>query len=145
MRGMKSTSAPSSGMWLLHIGVRPVGAPQHAVGEALDDAARERDHVVVAGGPDFDRRSGQLTFDQMFGCSSQQPQEVRELGAVDRLADIGRPMWSTTTVVGRLVKKSHSSRQVLRLEVDDDVPAERRDALGDLGEHLARREVDQAA
>ena len=35
-------------------------------------------------------------------------------------------------------------RQVARLEVDDDVPAERLDARGDLRELVAGREVDEA-
>src|SRR5262249_25176012 len=30
-----------------HVGMRPVGAPQHAVREALDDRAGERHHVVI--------------------------------------------------------------------------------------------------
>ena len=35
-------------------------------------------------------------------------------------------------------------RQILRFEVDDDVPAERLDALGDLHQHFARRDIHQA-
>ena len=32
---------------VLQVRVRPVGAPEHAVGEALDDPARERHDVAI--------------------------------------------------------------------------------------------------
>ena len=52
-------------------------------------------------------------------------------------------MWSTTTVVGSSAKKSQSSRQVRRLEIDDDVPVEFDDAAGDLDQLVFRREVHE--
>ena len=52
-------------------------------------------------------------------------------------------MWSTTTVVGSAVKKSHSSRQVHGLEIDHHMPAQRRDAAGDLHQLVLGREVHQ--
>ena len=38
---------PVVGHVVLQVGVRPVGAPEHAVGEGLDDAPGERHHVAV--------------------------------------------------------------------------------------------------
>ena len=56
----------------------------------------------------------------------------------------GRPMWSTTTVVGSAVKKSAELGQVRRLEIDDDMPVVLDDAAGDLHQFVLRREVDEA-
>src|SRR5258708_2036873 len=32
---------------VFQIGMRPVGAPEHAVGKRLDDTPRERDHIAI--------------------------------------------------------------------------------------------------
>ena len=55
----------------------------------------------------------------------------------------GRPMWSTTTVVGRRGEEVDQLRQVRRLEIDDDMPVVLDDAAGDLDQLVLRREVDQ--
>ena len=35
-------------MWVFQIGVRPVGSPEHAIRESLDDTPREWDHIAVS-------------------------------------------------------------------------------------------------
>ncbi|MNR62760.1 hypothetical protein D3C85_1848740 [compost metagenome] len=57
----------------------------------------------------MDRRSGHDTLLQTFLCSRMNLRNSSNSGPSMGLLTSGRPMWSTTTVVGRLVKKSHSS------------------------------------
>ncbi len=127
----------------LEVRVRPVRAPQHAIRERLDDAARERHEVVVA------RRTAAR---QAFRAADLRPDvrviahqlhEQLEARRGQRLRHV-RP----THVVDDDDRRKRGDelvqlRQILRFEVDDDVPAERLDALGDLDQHFARRHVDE--
>ena len=75
---------------------------------------------------------------------AHEPQERSELGAVDRLADIGATHVVDDDRGRQSGKEVPELGQVLRLEVDDDVPAEPLDALGDLDQLVPRRDVDEA-
>ncbi|MNW15696.1 hypothetical protein D3C71_2142860 [compost metagenome] len=60
-------------------------------------------------GPVTERRSGQLTLLHTLGCSRMNFRNSVNSSLSTPLATSGRPIWSTTTVVGKAVKKSHSS------------------------------------
>jgi len=51
---------------VVQIRVRPVGSPEHASRETLDDPSRERYDVAVVRGPTRLSRSGQVTLHQKF-------------------------------------------------------------------------------
>ena len=87
---------------LRHVRMRPVGAPDHAVREALDDRARERHHVVVGRARDREPlRAGDLGDPGLVGVERLQP--ILEVLAVDALPSrsgrpCGRtPAWSAAT------------------------------------------------
>ena len=55
----------------------------------------------------------------------------------------GRPMWSSTMVVGSALRERRELVELGGFEIDDDVPAERRDPLGDAHVAFVRRGVDE--
>ena len=123
--------------------MRPVGAPQHAIRECLDDAARERHEVVVARRARARQTLGTAHLGPEVRVLAHQLHEQLEPGRSQRLRHV-RP----AHVIDDHDRRQRSEevvqlRQILRFEVDDDVPAERLDALGDLDQHLARRDIDQ--
>ena len=96
--------------------MRPVGSPKHAVREFLDHAPGEGNDVAIgvaspfsAGGPGSESRSGQETLLQTLACSRMNFRNRENSGPSIGFVTSGRPMWSTTTVVGSAVKKSQSS------------------------------------
>jgi hypothetical protein len=136
---------------VLQVGVRPVGAPEHAIRELLDDAFRERDHVGV----------GILLAIQRLGTGDRQP-----LGTAHLAPDVGvlahelleqRELWPvhgqrhirSAHVVhhdggGQRREEVPQFGQIHRLEVDHHVPAELGDASSDFHQLVLGREIDQA-
>src|SRR4029079_18174410 len=75
--------------------------------------------------------------------AAHQIEKQPELGAVDRLPDNGPAHVIDDDHRRQRGEEVVEQRQVAPLEVDDDVPAERLDAGGDLGQLGAAREGDQ--
>ena len=115
MCGMKSTSRPSSGMWSFRLGCGQ-SVPYSARWWELLTTRRARAPrpvgvllAVQRLGAGDAQALGQLTLLRTF-LLAHEPGTASELRSVHRFAHIGAgPMWSTTTVVGRQMKKSHSS------------------------------------
>jgi hypothetical protein len=72
-------------------GMRPVGAPDHAVGKALDDGARERHHVVV-GRAGTVKRSGQVTLVIQVLLASSALSQFWKCLPFDALFHVGQAM-----------------------------------------------------
>ncbi len=92
--------------------MRPVGAPQHPIREFLHHAAREGHDVAIGMQLAIERR--RTAHRQTLGAAHLAPyvlvfthelQDSENSGPSMGFLTSGRPMWSTTTVVGSAVKK----------------------------------------
>ncbi len=127
---------------LRHVRMRPVGAPDHAVREALDDGARERHHVVIGRARDGEAlRAGHLGDPVLVLVERLQP--VLEVLAVHALLHV-RAGHVVEHQRGRqrLQERAHLV-EISVLEIDHDVPAELGDAVGDPDHHVLRRRIHQ--
>src|SRR5215472_18793852 len=109
IRGMTSTRAPSSGMWLFMFGCGQSVPHRTRSGNVSTVRRAKGTTSAYSGGPEIDMRSGQLTLDQTFSCSRMKRVKRAKPGPSAGCDTSGRPMWSTTTVVGRLVNRSQRS------------------------------------
>ena len=75
---------------------------------------------------------------------AHEPQKQLELRAVERFRDIGPAHVIDHNRGGQRGEEVPQLGQILRLEVDHDVPPERLDAQGDLLQLIPWREVHQA-
>ena len=104
--GKRSTSVAVVGH-PLHVGMRPVGAPQHRSG-AASTSARANGTASVNGGPFDETRSAPQIFTQAFSFFKK-PNSVLKGGCSNPSAALTRPMWSMTNGTGSLLEHSSSS------------------------------------
>src|SRR6516225_623969 len=109
MRGMTSTRLPSSGMWLFMFGCGQ-SVPQMTRSGKVPTMWRANGTTsAYSGGPEMDSRSAPLTLDHTFSCSRMKRVNRAKSGPSTGCDTSGRPMWSTTTTVGRLVNSCQRS------------------------------------
>ncbi len=135
---------------VLQVRMRPVGAPQRPVGELLDDLACEGHHVPV--GVALPAERGRSRDGQPLGAGHlhphvvrlHEPQEAREFGSARAAGDVRAAHVVDDQRYRQGGEEGFQVRQVRRLEVEDDVPAQRRDPAGHRLQGLARGRIHQA-
>ena len=122
--------------------MRPIGAPDHPVGEAFDQRAAERNDVVIRRPRDRHAlRAGRL--DPEILVPVHQPVKSLVLRMIDAFLDVGRAHVVDHDRRRQRGEKILKFGQIVHLEIDHDMPAELVHPRGDALEHVARREIDQ--
>ena len=137
-------------MWSLRLGCGQSVPQITRSGKVLDDLAREGDEIAIGIALAVQRRRagdrqtlGARDLGPDVGVLAHEFEEQRELRAVDRLRHVGAPHVVDDDRRRQGGEEIPELGQIRRLEIDHDMPAELRDAAGDLHQLVLRREVDE--
>ncbi len=128
----------------LEVGMRPIRAPEHAIGEQLDEASRERHEVTVVRRATDRQPLGAAHLRPNMRMPAHQAHEAGEFRPVERLRDIGPPHVIHHHRRRQLREERLQLGQILRLEIHHHVPAQRLDASRDFEQDIGRSDVHQA-
>ncbi len=144
MCGMQSTSTPSSGASFFMLGCGQSVPHSTRSGNFSTSGLGERHDVVV--GRTGDRHPLRAChLDPEVLVLVHQPVEALVLRVIDALLHVRRAHVIDHDRGRQRGEEGFEVGQVRHLEIDHDVPAERRHPRGDPLQHLARGEIDQAA
>src|SRR5207302_9971365 len=112
-------------------GKRPIGPPQDPVGKGFDDPPGKRYDVLIVRRTTLREPVGAAHFRPDVGMLAHQLDEQFELWSVHGLRYVWPPHMVHDHRRGEGCEESIELRQLCGLEVNDDVPPERRDAPRD--------------
>lgn len=126
-----------------HIGMRPVRAPDHAIGNVFDDRLAKGHHIVIGRAGNCQAfRAGDLDPDVVI--FAHQFAETLKVRVINALGHIRAAQMINHHRYRHINQELLKPRQVDGFEIDNYVPAIRFDLFNDLEEMVARRIINQS-